>query len=568
LSGGYFAKPAFSRDGKLLALPLVSTVEIREVTTLRLQNTLECTGDVVSVDFHPYDRSLISILCDDGTMEEWNLSAGTHLLYSVCEEDSGTTSYSDEVAYNADGTRMIGFGGGADSIFVRSTEDRSQPLMTTTVPAMRFKKFSLDSDGKHVDALFVSEGEPAVVKRWNLETGDEVKSLQIAMDEIECAVFSKDNTVLLSGHEYKICVWSLDSDSPSLYTTIYGDWGETWAIDVTRSGDVIASSGFDGVIRLFDASGAPLAIYHGHTTPLRSVVFSPQEDCLVSTSMDGTVRVWDTRKEAWSLSNSRRLERVVFSPNGIIIAAISDRNILIFDGRNGSILSTLTGHTDGVDSLTFSPDSTLLASVSSDDGVFLWSVGTKDSLPRSLSNSSAFGAHSYFCIVLSASGAQLAVVIGNAYFTDEEERSFQVRIWDVSNPKGVASPEPLYESFLSKWNEGHFPHFLRFSSNEPLALVRRLDPDDGNKVIVWDRMTNAVEEHDYDQEIHSPVNPAFDCDDQGWIVSVRTGKRLFWLPESRRPFYRHSFATHGNLIATASSIGVLSVLDLPPFENI
>jgi WD40 repeat protein len=123
-----------------------------------------------------------------------------------------------------------------------------------TTLAMNFGTLSLDSDGRHIDALFTPENEPAasVVKRWNMETGDELKSMQIVMDDVFCAVFSKNNTVLITGHRKMICVWSLDGDgdSCSLSTTINSDWDLTTAIDVTRSGDVIASGGDDGVIRL------------------------------------------------------------------------------------------------------------------------------------------------------------------------------------------------------------------------------------------------------------------------------------------------------------------------------
>jgi WD40 repeat protein len=571
LSGGHFVKPTFSRDGKLLALPLDSRVEIREVTTLRLQKTLECADYVVSVDFHPHDCSLVSGLCPDGTVEEWNISADTHSRYKICEVGGERNFWDGKVAYNADGTRIICSLRGVDGIFARLTEDRSQPLMKMTVPAMKIKHFSLASDGKHVDALLVFEDEPAVLKRWDLGNGDEVKSLQIAMDEIGSAVFSKNNTLLFTGHAYKICVWSLDSDSSTLSTTINANWGLTVAIDVTRSGDVIASAGIDGVIRLIDASsGALLAVYHGHSNWIVSVVFSPQEDRLISTSwLDETARVWDTRKEAWSLnssSNSCPLRQITFSPNGKFIATIAENDILVWDGRDGSVLCTLTGHTGGVDSLAFSPDNALLASFSPTDGVLLWDVGMKESVPRTLSNSNSIDTHSSFWVVFSATGAQLAVVNQNHAFM-EEPVSFQVRIWDVSNSNGADSAESENESFHSKRNNGRCPHFLPFPSNEPLVHVCHLDPYYDNKVIVWDRMTDAVEKHDYNQDSHSSSKKAFGAD-QGWIVSMKTGRRLFWLPESRRPWLSGSFATHGNLIAIGSKTGVLLLMDMSPFEGI
>jgi WD40 repeat protein len=537
------------------------------VTTLGLQNTLECATDVVSVDFHPHDRSLISLLCGDGTLVEWNLSADTHSTYEVREV---ARSVDGKVAYSADGTRMICSWGGVDGIFVQSTEDRSQPLMITTVPAMQLQTFSFSSDGKHVDALFAPKGERAVVKRWNIDTGDEVKSLRIAWDVIYCAVFSKNRAVLITGHVTKILVWTLDGDSSTLSTRIDSSWGPTFAIDVTRSGDIVASAGDDNLIRLFDASsGAALAVYHGHANTIGSLVFSRQEDCLVSTSSsDDTVRVWDTRKEAWSLDSSssgHRLENIVFSPNGKFIAAISRVHILVWDGRDGSVLCKLTGHTGHVRSLVFSPDCTLLASFSPEDGVFLWSVGTKRPLPRRLSNSSTNDSRRFF-IVFSATGTQLAVV-NPTIIGGPVRDSIQVRIWDVSKSKGADSAEPGNEIFRSKGSDWGFPHFIRFSSNESLMLVRRLGAYYDGKVIVWDRVTNAVEEHDYDQDTHSSLNPAFHYD-QGWIVSVNTGRRLIWLPERRRPYNGISYATHGNLIVIDSEPGVLSLLNLSPFECI
>jgi hypothetical protein len=79
-------------------------------------------------------------------------------------------------------------------------------------------------------------------------------------------------------------------------------------------------------------------------------------------------------------------------------------------------------------------------------------------------------------------------------------------------------------------------------------------------------MAYAVEEHDYDEDSHSSSKPAF-VEDQGWIVSLRMGRRLFWLPENRRPWSYHSLATHKSLIVTGSSTGVLSLINVSPFEG-
>ena len=54
----------------------------------------------------------------------------------------------------------------------------------------------------------------------------------------------------------------------------------------------------------------------------------------------------------------------------------------LWDTNTGNLLHTLTGHTNWVNSITFSPDGNTLATGSYDDTARLWDVNTGDSLHR------------------------------------------------------------------------------------------------------------------------------------------------------------------------------------------
>ncbi|MDW8030108.1 MAG: WD40 repeat domain-containing protein, partial [Armatimonadota bacterium] len=66
---------------------------------------------------------------------------------------------------------------------------------------------------------------------------------------------------------------------------------------------------------------------------------------------------------------------VSFSPDGQILASGSwDKTIKLWRVSDGSLIGTLTGHTNWVRSVSFSPDGQILASGSNDKTIKLWRV--------------------------------------------------------------------------------------------------------------------------------------------------------------------------------------------------
>jgi WD40 repeat protein len=445
--------------------------------------------------------------------------------------------------------------------------------MKIQTPAMNFKTFSFIPDGIHMDALFSATDNVTLVKRWNVDSGEEVNSLEIRSEEITTAVFSKSNTELITGHINKICVWNLVGNRITQCNTVTGDWGNVTSMGVTQSGDVIASGGADMVIRLWDASSlAPLASYPGHKCSIKSLRFYPQGDRLVSILRNG-LRVWHTRKEDLCLTpstNRLALTNVILSPNGEYVAASAGKDILVWDGRKGTFLTTYTGHSQVIKSLAFVQHLSLLASVSSSDGVFLWDLQGKGTHPKLLSGSKTMGPHNFINIVTNARGDKLAVIYDDR--STQFRYPFKLRVWDMET-YGVDEPEIGIEIFQSKCHEGRRTRFVRFSSSEPLAVVHPFEPKYEHKVTVWDYRSDSLKEYDYNKDISSDLKPDYSVE-ESWIVSNRTGKRLLWLPESRRATfegfdgYAAAQAVRGNIVAVGSKTGELSLLNMSSLESL
>jgi eukaryotic-like serine/threonine-protein kinase len=67
-----------------------------------------------------------------------------------------------------------------------------------------------------------------------------------------------------------------------------------YSVAWSRGGTRIATGGSDGIVHLFEPASAREAMsLHGHVSRVTSLQFSYDDVRLLSTSTDGTIRIWD-----------------------------------------------------------------------------------------------------------------------------------------------------------------------------------------------------------------------------------------------------------------------------------
>ncbi len=127
----------------------------------------------------------------------------------------------------------------------------------------------------------------------------------------------------------------------------------------------------------------------GHTNSILSLGFSPDGERLVSASMDGSARVWDTGSWAELLvlsGHTGAVTSAAFSPDGTRIGTASqDGSAKLWDAATGEELLTFFDNGAGHYSLAFSPDGKRLAAANA-DGVRFYLLDTQElaALARSL----------------------------------------------------------------------------------------------------------------------------------------------------------------------------------------
>jgi WD40 repeat protein len=152
--------------------------------------------------------------------------------------------------------------------------------------------------------LLVTCGADSTIRLWESASGRPAGVL-VASGPVQNVAFDPSGRRLASASQGGgLRLWDLRLKR---VTGSLGNRDEVLSIAWSRDGNRIAAGGSDGILRLYDvASGHEVMSLHGHVSGITSLQFCRADSLLTSTSVDGTVRVWDSQPAGSRESALRR----------------------------------------------------------------------------------------------------------------------------------------------------------------------------------------------------------------------------------------------------------------------
>lgn len=203
----------------------------------------------------------------------------------------------------------------------------------------------------------------------------------------EIITFSPDGKMLASLGFFSVELWDVSTGEHKFSLREFGS--SAYSFTFSPDGNTLAIGADDGTLSLWDvATGKRETMLEGHTEPIMRVLFSPDGHTLASMSKTGwqdriIINLWDIesgkRRASISEGHINLAQSLSFSPDSSMLANANQRKgIDLWDVATGEIKKTLVGHTGPVYSTSFSPDGQTLASGSSDGTVRLWNIAIGD----------------------------------------------------------------------------------------------------------------------------------------------------------------------------------------------
>jgi WD40 repeat protein len=308
-------------------------------------------------------------------------------------------------------------------------------------------------------------------------------------------------------------------------------------------------SHFLGLVLLLCASQihaqAPRIVINpmGHSAKVHNLLFTPDGHKIISISEDKTVRVWNAengemiKKFESQIGDGPEgmLYSSAISPDGKLLAVagypVSSENenyIIIIDLEKGVQVSTAVGHTNVINSLSFSGNGNYLASGADDNTVRIWKVDHSKQLQTLLTIPAP---SKVSCVSFNPKTQELAV--------SHESKDILVFNLVGLDKNAVTKPSPR----LFKRHKGSIDKILYSPDGQYLA-----SSSFESELVLWRADGNVAKQFD---DIKNPINAlAFSADAKILVGLDITGKGMSWSIPAGTKFT--DYEVHDNTVFSAA----------------
>ncbi len=338
--------------------------------------------------------------------------------------------------------------------------------------------------------LTMGENQPA--RLWGVSTGRQLHQFPMSsILNVGIRPWSPTNDfILLPSGQVHARIW--DADSGAEVLTLIGHDGFTHS-SWLPSGEGFITMGSDGWARVWRTSTAKLDVGCRPNCPFAdrggftgNPTWSPEGNQVARNYVDGTIRIWDMATGAELLRfkmdgthiSYGATRCVAWSPDSAqILTAGGSGHIQLRDSQTGLPMLELTGHTDQITAVCWSPSGLRILTTCRDGTAIVWEAATGDAI-------TTYAEHTPYAAVWSPDGARVVTV-------DLHSHGGPVLIWDAATGETLLTLLPDDYAFGTSavaWS----PDGARIATFSDDQIGRIWDPNSGKQLATFAGVSSAV----------------------------------------------------------------------------
>ncbi|KAF8761438.1 WD40 repeat-like protein [Rhizoctonia solani] len=367
-------------------------------------------GRITSIGFSPlgdklvtgsYDRCVYIWDVENGYSNPCLLGIHNDYVYSA--------------AFSPDGTRVASCSYDRTVKMWNALPSSSPHTSHSNAPTKAIWSVAISPDGSRIAA---AGEDKAIYMFNTHDGTAALQPLVAHTDTIFSVAFSLNGRYLVSGGDDKcICLWDATSGK-LLSGPLRGHKNRIWSVSFSPDSRHVVSASLDKTVRMWDVDDGtltPTDLVGTHDDEVFSAAFSPDGKHIVSGCDDSKIRMWDSQTLSLVFDRFGRrwvevfgrgelalgpldahqfsVKSVVFTPDSNhIVSGSADRSVRVWRVEDGApACEPLQGHQGGINSVACSPDGAYIVSGSEDATIRVWKVPGRSAvsdISRSASSSS------------------------------------------------------------------------------------------------------------------------------------------------------------------------------------
>ncbi|THW64474.1 WD40 repeat-like protein [Aureobasidium pullulans] len=239
-----------------------------------------------------------------------------------------------------------------------------------------------------MSVILCTAGYDHTIRFWEALSGICSRTIPHPDSQVNRLCISPDKRFLAAAGHHTVKLYDIKSTNPAAVLTFEGHTNNITGLAFHCEGKWMVTSSEDGTVKIWDTRTGHVQRNYSHGVPVNDVVIHPNQGELISCDRGGNVRIWDLAENKCSHQlipeEDKSVASVTVASDGsLLCAAVSNSQIgsvyvwRIITARDVTTLVPVTkfnAHNTYITRVLLSPDVRHLATCSADHTARIWSV--------------------------------------------------------------------------------------------------------------------------------------------------------------------------------------------------